>query len=46
MDNKCRPLLLHVMLKQGQTLYPLSNTREMMEIENNMPQSVQMHMEP
>ena len=25
------------MLKQGQTWYPLSNVREMMEIEENMP---------
>ena len=33
---KSRPLLLHLMLKQGQTWYPLSNIREMMEIENNM----------
>ena len=43
---KSRPLLLHLMLKQGQTWYPLSNIRDMMEIENNMPQSVDMHMEP
>ena len=43
---KSRPLLLHLMLKQGQTWYPLSNIREMMEIENNMLQSVEMHMEP
>ena len=43
---KSRPLLLHLMLKQGQALYPLSNIRDMMEIENNMPQSVEMHMEP
>ena len=43
---KSRPLLLHLMLKQGQTWYPLSNVREMMEIENNMPQSVEMHIEP
>ena len=43
---KSRPLLLHLMLKQGQTWYPLSNIRDMMEIENNMPQSVEMHMEP
>ena len=39
---KSRPLLLHLMLKQGQTWYLLSNVREMMEIENNMPQSVEM----
>ena len=37
---KSRPLL------QGQTWYLLSNVREMMEIENNMPQSVEMSMEP
>ena len=43
---KGRPLLSHLMLKQGQTWYPLSNVREMMEIENNMSQSVEMHMEP
>ena len=35
---KSRPLLLHLMLKQGQTWYPLSNIRDMMEIENNIPQ--------
>ena len=43
---KSRPLLLHLMLKQGQTWYPLSNVREMMEIENNMPRSVEMGIEP
>ena len=43
---KSRPLLLHLMLKQGQTWYPLSNIRDMMEIESNMPQSVEMHIEP
>ena len=43
---KSRPLLLHLMLKQGQTWYPLSSIRDMMEIENNMPQSVEMHIEP
>ena len=43
---KSRPLLLHLMLKQGQTWYPLSNVRDMMEIENNIPQSVDMHIEP
>ena len=42
---KSRPLLLHLMLKQGQTWYPLSNIRDMMEIENNMSQSVDMHIE-
>ena len=43
---KSRPLLLHLMLKQGQTWYPLSNIREMMEIESNEPQSIDMHIEP
>ena len=43
---KSRPLLLHLMLKQGQTWYPLSNIREMMEIEINEPQSIDMHIEP
>ena len=43
---KSRPLLLHLMLKQGQTWYPLSNIRDMLEIENNMPQSVEMHIAP
>ena len=41
-----RSLLLHLMLKQGQTWYPLSSIRDMMEIENNVPQSVEMHIEP
>ena len=35
---KSRPLLLHLILKQGQTWYPLSNIRDMMEIENNVSQ--------
>ena len=43
---KGRPLLLHLMLKQGQTWYLLSNVRDMMEIENNIPQSIDMHIEP
>ena len=43
---KSRPLLLHLMLKQGQTVYPLFNIREMMEIENNTPESVEMCMGP
>ena len=43
---KSRPLLLHLMLKQGQTWNPLSNIREMMELENNKPQSINMHVEP
>ena len=42
---KSKQLLLHLMLKQGQTWYPLSNIRDMMEIENNGPQSVEMHIE-
>ena len=33
---KGKPLLLHLMLKQGQTWYLLSNVRDMMEIENNI----------
>ena len=40
---KSSPLLLHLMLKQGQTWYQLSNIREMMEIESNEPQSIDMH---
>ena len=43
---KSKPLLLHLMLKQGQTWCPLSNIREMMEIEDNIPQSIDMHVEP
>ena len=43
---KSRPLLLHLMLKQGQTWYPLSNIREMMEIESNEPQSIDTHVKP
>ena len=43
---KSRPLLLHLMLKQGQTWYPLSYIREMMEIESNVHQSVEMQIEP
>ena len=42
---KSKPLLLHLMLKQGQTWYPLSNIREMMEIESNVSQSIDMHVE-
>ena len=40
-----RPLLLHLILKQGRTWYPLSNI-EMMEIEDNHPESIEMHIEP
>ena len=43
---KSQPLLLHLMLKQGQTWYPLSNVRNMMEIKNNIHQSIDMHIEP
>ena len=43
---KGKPLLLHLMLKQGQAWYPLSNMRDIMEIENNIPQSVDMYIEP
>ena len=43
---KSKPLLLHLMLKQGQTWYPLSSVRDMMEIEGNVPQSIDMHVEP
>ena len=42
---KSRPLLLHLMFKQGQTWYPFPNIRDMMEIENNIPQTVDMHIE-
>ena len=41
-----RPLLLHLMLKQGQTWYPLSNVWEMMEIEDNAPESIEMCIGP
>ena len=40
-----RPLLLHLMLKQGQAWYPLSNI-DMMQIENSYPESIEMHIEP
>ena len=43
---RSRPLLLHLMLKQGQTWYPLSNVWEIMEIEDNAPESLEMHIEP
>ena len=43
---KSRPLLLHLMLKQCQTWYSLSNISDIMEIENNVPQSVDMKIEP
>ena len=41
-----RPLLLHLMLKQGQTWYPLSNIQEIMEIENNASESIEMCIGP
>ena len=41
-----RPLLLHLMLKQGQTWYPLSNVQEIMEIEDNAPESIEMCIGP
>ena len=43
---RSRPLLLHLMLKQGQSWYPLSNIREVMEIENNTPESIEMYIGP
>ena len=43
---KSKPLLLHLMQKQGQTWYPLSNIREMMEIENITPEPIEMCMGP
>ena len=43
---KSKPLLLHLMLKQGQTWYPLSNIWEMMEIEENSPESIEMQVGP
>ena len=42
---KSKPLLLHLMLKQGLTWYPLSNIKEIMELENNESQSINMHIE-
>ena len=43
---RSRPLLLHLMLKQGQTWYPFSNIWEVMEIENNAPESIEMCIGP
>ena len=43
---RSKPLLLHLMLKQGQTWYPLSNIWEMMEIEENSPESIEMQVGP
>ena len=39
-------LLLHLMLKQEQTWYPLSNMWEMMEIEENNSESIEMQVGP
>ena len=41
-----RPPMLHLMLKQGQTWYPLSNVQETMEIEDNAPESIEMCIGP
>ena len=43
---RSRHLLLHLMLKQGQTWYPLFNIQEIIEIEDNTPQSKEMLIEP
>ena len=43
---KSKPMLLHIMLKQGQTWYLLSNIRDIMEIEDNVPQPIDMLAEP
>ena len=43
---RSKPLLLHLMLKQGQTWYPLSNIQEMMETEDNNPESIEMQVGP
>ena len=43
---RSKPLLLHLMLKQGQTWYHLSNIGEMMEIEDNNPESIEMQVGP
>ena len=43
---RSKPLLLHLMLIQGQTWYPLSNIQEMMEIEENNPASIEIQVEP
>ena len=40
------PLLLHLLLKLGQIWYPLSNIREIMETENNAPESIEMCIGP
>ena len=43
---RSKPLLLHWMLKQGQTWYPLSNIQEMMEIEDNNPEFIEIQVGP
>ena len=43
---RSKPLLLHLMLKQGQTWYPLSNVQEILEIEDNVPKSIEMYIGP
>ena len=43
---RSRPLLLHLMLKQGQTWHPLSNVWEIMKIEDNAPESIEIHIGP
>ena len=43
---RSRPLLLYLLLKQGQTWYPLPNIWEIMEIEDNAPESIEMHTWP
>ena len=39
-------MLLQLMLKQGQTWYPLSNVQEIIEIEDNAPKSKEMCIGP
>ena len=41
---RSKPLLLHLMLKQGQTWYPLSNMQEIIEIKGvqNNPKAIEM----
>ena len=43
---RSRSLLPHLMLKQGQTWYPLSNIQEIIDIENNTPDSIEMCIGP
>ena len=46
MDNKKLTSVVTFNVKTRSNLVPLSNIRDMMEIENNVPQSVDMHIEP